>query len=317
MPALRLLSTAVVLVLAIAVAPFNMQASSALEQHLRDQYDGKTLVLRNFYGGDSLRYDASGQLSKAATPGDWTVDGIVQIDEVKVSGHRLTIRAKRLHLGWVRDVGFSPVEDAKDKKNKKGNSEGTRGLRIEAELGPGEVTAERADAVLAQIFLTPKDDFAKLVPDYWKPCVLAASTGKSTSEYNGCRFYPEFLATPGIVSTPDQTARSGQPEDGTAELSNHSVTRIGKGMAPPKAISAPDPPFSEEARRAKYRGTVLLSLSVDKTGQVRNVRIVRPLGMGLDQKAVEAVSTWRFRPATKDGEPVDVHIDFEVDFHLF
>jgi TonB family protein len=314
MPALRLLYTAVVLVLAVASAPFHMQASNALEQHLRDQYDGKTLLLRNFYGGDSLRYDASGQLSKAATPGDWTVDGVVQVDTIKVSNHHLTIRAKRLHLGWVRDVGFSPVEDAKDKN---GNSEGTRGLRIEAELGGGEVTAERADAVLAQIFLTPKDDFAQLVPDYWKPCVLAASIGKSTSEYNGCRFYPEFLATPGIVSTPDQTPQSGQAEDGAAELSNHSVTRIGKGMAPPKAVSAPDPSFSEEARRAKYRGTVVLSLSVDKTGQARNVRIVRPLGMGLDQKAVEAVSTWQFRPATKDGEPVDVRIDVEVAFNLF
>jgi TonB family protein len=311
MSASRLLWTAVVLTLALALAPFQLQAASELEKHLRDQYDGKTLLVRNFYGGDSLHYDTSGQLSKAATPGDWTVDGVVQIDDVKVSNHHLTIRAKRVHLGWVRDVGFSPVEDAKDRN---GNSQGTRGLRIEVELDHGELTAEHADAILAQIFLTHKDDFAELVPDYWKLCVLAASTSNGTGEYSGCRFSPEFLATPGVVPSPDHPPQSGQT-DVMAELSNHP--RIGKGTVPPRPVSVPNPPFSDEARRAKYRGTAVLSLSVDKTGQVRNVRIVRPLGMGLDQKAVEAVSTWQFRPATKDGEPIDTRIDVEVAFNLY
>jgi len=306
----RLLWTAVVLTLALALAPFQLQAASELEKHLRDQYDGKTLLVRNSYGGNSLRYDASGQLSKAATPGDWTVNGVVQVNDVKVSNHHLTIRAKRVHLGWVRDVGFSPVEDAKDKN---GNSEEARGLHIEAELGPGEATAEHADAVLAQIFLTPKDHLAELVPDYWKPCVLAASAGNGTGEYSGCRFSPEFLAAPG-VSAPG-IMEPGQAE-AVAELSNQAP-RMARGTTPPRAISAPNPPFSDEARRAKYQGTAVLSLSVDKTGQVRNVRIVRPLGMGLDQKAVEAVSTWQFRPATKEGEPIDMHINVEVDFHLY
>jgi TonB family protein len=293
--------TAVVLVLAVTLAPSYLQAGSELEQHLRDQYDGKTLLLRNFYGGDSLHYDASGRLSKAASPGDWTVDGVVQIDDVRVSSHHLTIRAKRVHLEWVADVGFSPVKE--------------RALRIEAELDRGEVSTEQTDALLAQIFLTPKDHLVELVPDYWKPCVLAASTGNGTGDYSGCRFSPEFLATPGVVPGPDQPPQSAQAADGVPGLSNHA--RIAKGTAPPKAISAPSPRFSDEARKAKYQGTAVLSISVDKTGQIRNVRIVRPLGMGLDQKAVEAVSTWQFRPATKDGEPIDMQINVEVDFHLY
>ncbi|MGA7694183.1 MAG: energy transducer TonB [Candidatus Sulfotelmatobacter sp.] len=307
MPALRPPCTVVALVLAVGIAPLPLQAASELEQHLRDQYNGKTLLLRNFYGGNSLRYDATGQLSKAATPGDWTVDGVIQVDDVKVSSHHLTIKAKRVHLGWDRNIGFSGVEDPKDKQGD------TRSLRIEADLGPGEATAEQADAVLAQIFLTPKDHLVELVPDYWKPCVLAASTGNGRGDYSGCRFSPEFLATPG-VSGPDPS-QAGQAQ-AVAELSNHAATRIGKGVAP-KPISTPAPSFSEEARRAKYQGVAVLSLFVDKTGQARNVRIVRPLGMGLDQKAVEAVSAWQFRPATKDGEPVDTHINVEVNFHLY
>ncbi len=297
----RLLCTAVVLILASALAPLQLRAASELEQHLRDQYNGKTLLLRNFYAGNSLQYDSSGQLSKAATPGDWTVDGVVKVDDVKASGHHVTIRAKRVRLGWVRDVGFSPVEE--------------RALRIDAELGRGEITAERADAVLSQIFLTAKDHLVELVPDYWKPCVLAASTGNGAGDYSGCRFSPEFLATPGVVPGPGQPPQSARAEDCVAELSKRA--RIGKGMAPPKPISVPSPRFSDEARKARYQGTAVLSLSVDKTGQIRNVRVVRPLGMGLDQKAVEAVSTWQFRPATKDGEPVEVHINVEVDFHLY
>ncbi len=306
-PASRFLCPAVVL--ALAIAPLPLHAGSELEQHLRDEYKGKTLILRNFYGGDSLRYDASGQLSKAATPGDWTVDGVVQIDDVKISSHHLTIRAKRVHLGWLRDVGFSPMEGVKDKQGD------TRALRIEADLSSAEETAEQADSLLAQIFLTSKDHLVELVPDYWKPCVLAASSGQGTGEYSGCRFSPDFLATPG-VSAPDPS-QSGQAGDAMAELSNHPVTRMGRGMAPPKPVSTPDPPFSEEARRAKYHGVGVLNITVDKTGQVRNARIVHPLGMGLDQKAVESVSTWQFRPATKDGEPVDANINVEVDFHLY
>jgi TonB family protein len=289
----------------LSVIPLRVQAASELDQHLRDQYKGKTLLLRNFYGGGSLRYDASGQLSKAATPGDWTVDGVVQIDDVKVSTHHLTIRAKRVYLGWDHDLGFSPVEDLKDKQGD------TRSLRIEAEVGPGEVTTARAAAVLAQIFLTANDHLVDLVPDYWKPCILAASTGNGTGDYSGCRFSPEFIASPGVSSPAPSQAEA------LAEISNHAVPRIGRGTTPPRPISAPDPPFSEEARRAKYHGTALLSLFVEKTGQVRNVRIVRPLGMGLDQKAVEAVSAWQFNPATKDGEPIDMHISVEVGFRLY
>ncbi len=62
---------------------------------------------------------------------------------------------------------------------------------------------------------------------------------------------------------------------------------------------------------------MVVSLILDKTGQPRNIRIVRPLGLGLDQNAVEDISMWRFDPAKKDGEPVNVEIAVEVDFHLY
>jgi len=92
---------------------------------------------------------------------------------------------------------------------------------------------------------------------------------------------------------------------------------VGGGISAPKAISAPDPEYTEEARRAKAQGTCVLWLIVDSSGHPRDVRVARGLGYGLDVKAVEAVRQWRFDPSLKDGKPVDVQISVEVAFHLY
>ena len=93
--------------------------------------------------------------------------------------------------------------------------------------------------------------------------------------------------------------------------------RVGNGVSAPRALDTPDPEYSEEARKAKYQGTVVLWLIVGPDGKARDIRISRPLGMGLDQKAIEAVSRWRFEPAMKDGRPVAVQINVEVNFRLY
>lgn len=95
------------------------------------------------------------------------------------------------------------------------------------------------------------------------------------------------------------------------------VYRIGGGVSAPRALYSPDPEFSEEARKAKYMGTVVLWLVVATDGSVRDIRIQRSLGMGLDEKAVEAVRRWRFEPAKKDGIPVAVQVNVEVRFNLY
>jgi TonB family protein len=95
------------------------------------------------------------------------------------------------------------------------------------------------------------------------------------------------------------------------------VFRVGGGVSAPRAISAPDPHYTEEARVAKAQGKCVLWLIVDEAGLPRNIRVVRGLGYGLDAKAIEAVQQWRFQPAMKDGKPVNVQISVEVGFHLF
>jgi TonB family protein len=95
------------------------------------------------------------------------------------------------------------------------------------------------------------------------------------------------------------------------------VYRLGNGVSPPRPIYSPDPEFSEEARKAKYQGTVVLTLIVGADGRAHEIEVRRSLGMGLDEKAIEAVQRWKFEPARKDGLAVAVMVNVEVNFHLY
>ena len=95
------------------------------------------------------------------------------------------------------------------------------------------------------------------------------------------------------------------------------VFKVGGGVSAPRGLFTPDPEYSEEARKAKYQGTVILWLIVDPNGKPRDIKVARSLGMGLDEKAIEAVKSWKFDPARKDGAPVAVQINVEVNFRLY
>ena len=95
------------------------------------------------------------------------------------------------------------------------------------------------------------------------------------------------------------------------------IYSVGGGVSAPRIVFQPDPEYSDEARKAKYQGVVVLWCVVGADGRVRDIRVQRSLGMGLDQKAVEAVRNWKFEPARKDGTPVPVQVSVEVNFRLY
>jgi formylglycine-generating enzyme len=92
--------------------------------------------------------------------------------------------------------------------------------------------------------------------------------------------------------------------------------RVGNGVSAPAIIYRVEPAYSEEARKAKSEGSVLISIIVDAEGRARNVKVIRKFGLGLDENAVEAVRLWRFIPAQKDGKPVASQANIEVNFRL-
>src|SRR5579883_300965 len=107
------------------------------------------------------------------------------------------------------------------------------------------------------------------------------------------------------------------PGSGKRRLHGGWVFSVGGGVSEPVPIYDPDPPYSEQARKAKYQGTVVLMIVVDAQGNVRDVQVVKPLGLGLDEEAVKTVKTWKFKPAQRNGVPVAVRLDVEVTFRLF
>jgi protein TonB len=94
------------------------------------------------------------------------------------------------------------------------------------------------------------------------------------------------------------------------------VFRVGGGVTAPVLMHKVEPEYSEEARKAKYQGTVLLYIEVTPDGRASNIRVTRSLGLGLDEKAIEAVKQWKFKPGYKNGQPVTVAATIEVNFRL-
>jgi len=100
--------------------------------------------------------------------------------------------------------------------------------------------------------------------------------------------------------------------------SGGGITGLGRGGAvtAPALVYKIEPEYSEQARKAKYQGTVVLSIEVDEDGKPRAFHVVQGLGLGLDEKAIEAVSRWKFRPAYRDGRAVTAPATIEVNFRL-
>ena len=95
------------------------------------------------------------------------------------------------------------------------------------------------------------------------------------------------------------------------------LKQVGGGVSAPVLIHEVEPEFSEEARKAKAAGNVLVNLLVDEQGRPQHVHVLRGVGMGLDEKAVEAVKQYRFKPAMESGKPVAVYLNVEVNFQIF
>lgn len=102
-----------------------------------------------------------------------------------------------------------------------------------------------------------------------------------------------------------------------AHPANYVVHKLGSGIAGPHPTFSPDPEFSEMARKMRYQSRVRIAGTVDPEGAFNDLCVLVPAGSGLDEKAIAAVRTWRFEPATLTGEPVAVRIKVEVDFRLY
>jgi TonB family protein len=253
-------------------------AQSPIDIAQRELKD-KTLLLRGFPKGSKLKYTAQGEIMDLK-PGIWTVDGFLRVDRIEEKGGELRIHGQRITTVYEPKSRTMQAKLYKDKVD----------LRIPM------VDATAIEKILDRVFVRSPERLADVAPKYWK------------------KFLEEGLKDPPKPNTGSEekpaTQRSCEPiKDG--------VYKVCGGVKPPVPTYRPEPEFSEFARKYGLTGTVTLVGVVDPNGSMRDIEIAKPCGAGFDEQAMEAVSKWRFRPATKDGTPVPVRIAIDVDFHLY
>lgn len=278
MAILRLIrhSTVLLLILiCLGSLPIRCQVN-VVQDKLNSVYKGKIFLLRNFYTGNDLEYGQNGELlSGEATQGPWTLAGI-KIARVKITPQGAEIVGDR--LGFLY-------------RNGKADFVMIGQLKIHVVKPVSNVdTNEALEPVFSKIFMKPNDEDPRpIVPLYWRS-YLSGTDSKSR------------MAAWKLTVGEDKMPTFG-PADATA----------GK-LTPPRAASSPDPKYGKEAEAHHVEGRSVLAVVVDATGKPVDIAIIQPLGMGLDEQAVLAVSQWKFRPATLNGEPVRVPINVAVDF---
>lgn len=155
---------------------------------------------------------------------------------------------------------------------------------------------------------------------------LAAERADSADAENTLRLYGRFLKEQGRESEAagvldraeaarKSLVREGTPRRRKAEGSPTAL-RVGNGVTPPSVLSKSEPQYTDEARAAKYAGSVVIAVEIFPDGTAQNIEVIKGLGLGLDERAVEAIRRWRFKPGTRDGAPVTVAAHVEVNFRL-
>jgi len=169
-----------------------------------------------------------------------------------------------------------------DKKEFEALRDGNVRIRLGLDHEPS--TTQDLEGLLGKIFLKSGEHISELVPPYWKQFCSHMSD-------------PEWgLKEAKKVRVPNQTGEAGR--------------------TPPLPLYKPEPAYGREARQARINGTLALVAVIDQGGRVADVMLIRPLGMGLDESAVETVRTWKFKPGEFKGNATAVRVVIEVSFHI-
>ncbi len=296
-PSLKALRARCLLVLILtAYLPLVASDNADVESRLRSEYRGRILSLRNPCAGSPLEFNADGILLTRLEPDSWTTGAEIEVTDLHLQNDQVKLRGNRVFLmysgGEFKSLfpvssGAFDVERLRMSKDKMKAWEKRRAVTITIRLRPQGIETSVRDAI-SKVFLRSDEKIADVVPSYWKTFLLG---NEASTTHNK------------LGSVPNQAGTS--------------AAAVGGGVSAPRAIYAPDPEYSELARQAAIQGTVVLWLVVDVTGKLTDIRITHPAGLGLDDKAVQAVSQWKFEPARKGGEAVPVQINVEVSFRLY
>lgn len=267
--------------LCVMAAGLARAQTAATQQDIEARLKGPFLMLRGQYDGAKLQFNANGELKNLAGVMPFSLSAL-RIENIRLTDARLEIDAVR------QGLEFSPPQEP-------GHT-----LQVSAaEWDPHELVRiviardrhrpEALVAALTKVFSSGFDDaLVTAAPDYWQPWLRHD-------------LHPD---------DPADRLRTFLQEEGRTESCR------APGVTPPRLLESPFPDYSDAARRARYQGTVVVHVTVAATGQTQGVFLFRPLGMGLDEQAIESVRRYQFNPATRDGAPVACDTNVVVSFRL-
>jgi TonB family protein len=284
---------------AVTASASEQDAKSALKD-----FEGKVLVLRHPLQETFQQYDAEGKALKGGDEGPWTIYGGVLIDKVALSPDKLRFEGRRVLFLFLK--GQFTAMDFKRLKRPVGPPFPPK-VKLEIAIDRALDSAEQARAVLGRVFVLNTRSLLDSLPEFWRG-PLDDELVYDPLQKREAEFRMEL--PPHSVPT-----RARQPASNSS--SDDQVFHVGAGVTAPKPTFTPEPRFTEIARYEKFQGVVVVNLILGNDGTVRQTRLVRPLGLGLDESAQSMIQTWRFQPATRNGQPVAVEMNVEVAFNLY
>jgi len=280
------------------------------------QFEGKTLILRHPLQADSQRYDAEGKVLKGGSKeGSWAVFSGVLVESVTLTPDKLRLEGSRIFFLFPKQKLV--LFEFKRRKAAKGPPFSPF-INVEIALDKPIDSAEQALTILNRVFALKTEDFLGSVPDFWRAYLMDHHFSYDASQKKEAEYrWSEEVAKASKPTQPIPSDSGKDPNNGDShELVTYPIGP-GSGVKAPKPKNTPEPAFSEIASYEEFQGIVVVNVIVGTDGKIQRFRLLRPLGMGLDENAQSTLQSWRFQPATRNGQPVAVEMNIEIAFDLF
>jgi len=288
------------ILISLLLASHPVFAGDAAQEHLRKQYVNSSQTLNKFYSGNYLKYDSDGNFVGNSDTGPWTVYGELLIDELNLKSDKLEIQAHRAILVYDRDRSRLVGRPWR----------GFVILEIATATGPGQLA--RLRAALQHIFVNSRDEMLAALPDYWRSYytkVTSTDPAATTSKP------PTPSGTNGRPG--NETQPGGNPSGSPTPLSEvPRKLRVSSGVAEGLLTKKVSPTYLPIAKAAHAQGDCIMQATIGKDGNLSKLSIIQPVGAGLDDEAVRAVSQWQYRPYALQGQLVEVDTTITIRFHL-
>lgn len=294
------------------------------EDMLRKRFQGKMIFLRGLYAGDDLNFDMNGKVNGNPQTASFTLSAL-QIRKVSMNKKKVEFEADRYALHFS---GALPYEDDSKAFDKVKISSKPVHIAIDRELvivpkklKEKEKDKKKKNAPPATAAATAAAPATPPAPAIVLPPGTTLSPAHSAMVLNTAldKIFASDIDEQMVGRLPDywQDYFKSKADHHEFEPSNPAVLTVGGDVAAPKVLNSIDPSSNQYAQKYGIAGMTMFRTVVDSTGKPEEVAISRPIGFGLDEKAVEAIKASHFQPAMKNGQPVPVVIDVVVTFRIY